>query len=147
MDLKSSDSIVPQSFICTIMKRNFKQWWSTISPKPTKVTTILTHWIVNTKNTRIYDIGNPGGLGQSQECGIAGSCWKSFSLRFIHRSLLNFGPLEWTHIPWTMHLNKIKSPYHNARIPNFKLHVQIPLMVPKDKEFFSTFPFTAYIIC
>ena len=68
------------------MKKNFKQWWSTIPPISSKQTiihqqgwstippisskqTITSHLnLLNIKKTMTYDIGNPG-LGQTQQCG------------------------------------------------------------------------------
>ena len=52
-----------------IMKRMFKQWWSTILPiYQQNVQSLLT--IVHKKKTTWYDVGNPGlGLGQTQKSG------------------------------------------------------------------------------
>ena len=52
-----------------IMKRMYKQWWSTIPLISTKwiITSHLNHWI---KKTTTYNMGNPGpDLGQAQKCG------------------------------------------------------------------------------
>jgi len=51
-----------------ILKRKFKQWWSTISPVSTKrtITSIfITHW---TQKTTQYDVGNilPGLIHTNQ---------------------------------------------------------------------------------
>ena len=49
------------------MKRQFKQWWPTISIKRT---TTSHHKQLNTKKTTIYGVGNSGSsLRQAQRCG------------------------------------------------------------------------------
>jgi hypothetical protein len=53
-----------------VLKRNHKQWLSTIPPVSTK-RTITAHILPqNTKTTTTYDVSNPDpGLGQRQKCG------------------------------------------------------------------------------
>jgi hypothetical protein len=43
----------------TIMKRKFKQWWSSIPPISTKRTFTFHLNSLNTKKTMTYDVGNP----------------------------------------------------------------------------------------
>ena len=50
-----------------IIKRKFKQWWSTILPISTKH---ISSQSMSIKQTMTYDVGNRGlGLGQAQQCG------------------------------------------------------------------------------
>jgi hypothetical protein len=54
------------------MKRNFKQYWSTIPPISTKQTITSLLKQLNTKKITTYDVGNPGpglSFGQTQKCG------------------------------------------------------------------------------
>ena len=95
-----------------IMKRMYKQWWSTIPLISTKwiITSHLNHWI---KKTTTYDMGNPGpDLGQAQKCGwvtlvngLMGSQpspsdnWISNNNRYfmiqVHYVLMSKNKIEW----------------------------------------------------
>jgi len=53
-----------------IVKRKFKQYWSTIQPISTKQTTASNHWTQKQKETTTYGTENTGlGLGQAHRCG------------------------------------------------------------------------------
>jgi len=52
------------------MKREFKQWWSTIPPISRKRTITSDLYSLNRRETATCDVGNPRpGLGQTQKCG------------------------------------------------------------------------------
>jgi hypothetical protein len=52
------------------MKRNFKQWWSTIPPISTKRAITSHLYSPNIKKTTIYNVGYTGpGLEQAPKCG------------------------------------------------------------------------------
>ena len=61
--------VSPRFWSSFVMKRKYKQWWSTIQPISRKQTFTSHLYSQNTKNTT-YDVGNQGpGLGQAQTCG------------------------------------------------------------------------------
>jgi hypothetical protein len=56
--------------VIDIIKRNSKQWWSTILPTSTKQTITSDFKSLKIKKTMTYDGGNPGpGLGQAHKYG------------------------------------------------------------------------------
>jgi hypothetical protein len=62
-----------------IMKRKFKQWWSTFPPISTQLTTTSDLTSLNIKQNTTYDVGNIGpDMGQTQKYGRVHPCSRDY---------------------------------------------------------------------
>ena len=139
MDLQSSNSIVPdQSLICTIMKRRkFKHWWSTISPKSTKLAIVS----LNSKHKKDHDIWH---WKSSRFRTVTRMChcwflWEKFFFSslpievYVKFWTIGVDPTYLGLCIWTILNLHITMMWY--LISNIHLHAHIPLLVPKDKDF------------